>query len=652
MDSKGMMKEKFKESYLQDWNKKVSRTQLRYVLYCFLLSFGIFVLVLIQLLDSKSLLNHQYNHNHNHNEIHSSFSSNIHESDDQNILYISKSSSYIPLNDIIDRINMIPQIITSKLLLNTPNDLTKICPTKINIKNDELNQIQKNIINETRNKISQLLPTDKLILIPAAPRSSRPESDNEIEGWRQISNIIYLMGSYYSSDSILILNNKNNDLKIDVFISIPEEREMIFYGGIPDLKKISENYNVNAFQMNDIYNIYSDYFKKDGLIFETTAENLNYIHSLIGNDININLSNDISDIFRLSRFEKTKSEIILLEKASYISSWIHSQMDYHIRQDSNIDEARLLSEFRRLSGLCGALIQSYAPIIASGNHSAVLHYRTGQYLDSYDNIEKSKLILIDAASEIGGYASDLTRTYIRGETTKEILEIINAVQISHDKGIESIYNNVKWSEIQYESWSNLVIELQKIGLIYKELDLIDLMNIGAWVIFCPHGLGHPIGLDVHDLPIPKSVQLPKNEDANELTYSERISLNKFINDTLYHTYSDYTIDYHLKEGHLTTIEPGIYFIQEYLNSIKESLPKNYKDLKIQDIKDLIQLNNNELDSKSKLALIVNWELVNNYIDIGGVRIEDVILIEKNNIKILTEDYNDDNDNDNNDDIYI
>jgi Xaa-Pro dipeptidase len=129
-------------------------------------------------------------------------------------------------------------------------------------------------------------------------------------------------------------------------------------------------------------------------------------------------------------------------------------------------------------------------------------------------------------------------------------------------------------------------ELWKHGFLISQ-DLNTLVDSGVISIFLPHGVGHPVGLDVHD-PVPSK-------------YSRKTDLSK--SQSLRDQYPlKLAYDFKIEKGHVNTVEPGVYFIDYLLEMAR----------------------NNDNFGVSHL---INWEKVDEWKHVGGVRIEDVIAID-------------------------
>jgi Xaa-Pro aminopeptidase len=210
--------------------------------------------------------------------------------------------------------------------------------------------------------------------------------------------------------------------------------------------------------------------------------------------------------------------------------------------------------------------------VAAGKHAAVLHFPTGETHDQgVTPIEADTFILVDAAPQWLGYASDLTRTYAYSTTTemRNIHEIVEKAQLV---GLNQHVIGNTWQNLVNSVKTELVIGLEQTGIVRGELGkLLDSKVVDA---FMPHGVGHPIGLDVHD-PVP------------QIYFTSLTSL---------------TSDFALAPGHVNTVEPGIYFIP-YL------------------------LDQHRYNASSPWHEIIQWDVVDAYMHVGGVRIEDVVAID-------------------------
>ena len=212
---------------------------------------------------------------------------------------------------------------------------------------------------------------------------------------------------------------------------------------------------------------------------------------------------------------------------------------------------------------------------------------------NHNNImQNGDLALLDSGAEsLLHYASDITRTFpVSGRFTDKQKDIYNTVLASQLKAIELIKPNVSYKQIHLEAAKVIASGLKDIGLMQGNIE--DAVNEGAHALFFPHGLGHMLGLDVHDM-----------EGLGEgfVGYDEKTERSEQFG------LAYLRLAKHLHTGFVITVEPGIYFIPQ--------LFKNWKNEK-------------------KHTEFINYNKVEEYIGFGGIRIEDDILVTENGAKVL------------------
>jgi len=228
------------------------------------------------------------------------------------------------------------------------------------------------------------------------------------------------------------------------------------------------------------------------------------------------------------RSTKSPAELDLIHRAVAISMEGHAEAARVIEPGMNEFEVQALIEytFRRY----GADRPAYASIVGSGPNSTVLHYnRDDRYLQPGD------LLLIDAAASFGGYAADITRTFpVSGTFTpaqRDIYQVVRAAQAAAERAAKP---GVRWADVSRAASAALAEGLTKLGLIDSPTATYECgsRQCTQLSLFYMHGLGHGIGLEVHD---------PDQKDR------EAIGV-----------------------GSAYTIEPGIYVRQELLDIIPKT----------------------------------------------------------------------------------
>jgi Xaa-Pro aminopeptidase len=267
---------------------------------------------------------------------------------------------------------------------------------------------------------------------------------------------------------------------------------------------------------------------------------------------------------------KTEYEIRMLEISSQVSAEAHKAVMGYVKE--GLYEYNAEARFNEYTGSCGLSYESYLPIVGAGYSSAILHY-----IDNNALMNRSNILLIDAASSYYGYASDITRTYpVCGCFTSKEKIVYDMVLSVQEDSIRKLRVGADFNDISYKARELLLIQLVK----YKFLvgSISEMLTLRCDTLFMNHGLGHFVGLDVHD---PGSISAKQN----------------------------------LTNGMVLTVEPGIYFNYALLQPALD--------------------NSKNTCYKFMVPNTIQWYLQSQF---GGVRIEDVVLVQNYpvNYRILSE----------------
>ena len=280
---------------------------------------------------------------------------------------------------------------------------------------------------------------------------------------------------------------------------------------------------------------------------------------------------------------KSKKEIAEIEKALKISYKLHTSAMKESKPGKY--------EYEIVNGMEKTLISkgsrwAYLPIFTVRGERLHNHH--------YNNkMQKGNLVINDSGAEspIGLYSSDITRAFpVSGTFTRKQKEMYEIVLKSQLTAIKTIKPGVKYLDIHLITARIIVEGLKKLGIMKGDVDRA--MEAGAHALFFPHGLGHMMGLDVHDM-----------EDLGEdyIGYDEKIKRSDQFGLAYLRLAKE------LQDGYVLTVEPGIYFIPQ-----------------------LIKLWQNG----NKFEEFINYDKVNEYINFGGVRIEDNVLVTKTGHRVL------------------
>jgi Xaa-Pro aminopeptidase len=207
-------------------------------------------------------------------------------------------------------------------------------------------------------------------------------------------------------------------------------------------------------------------------------------------------------------------------------------------------------------------------------------------------LKEGRLVVNDSGAESEmHYASDITRTFpVGGKFTEKQKEIYEIVLRSQEEAIHSIKPGIKYREIHLKISKIIASGLKDLGLIKGDIE--DAVREGVHAMFFPHGLGHLIGLDVHDM---------ENLGEDYVGYDDKTKRS----DQFGFAYLRFAKE--LQPGHVLTVEPGIYFIPALIDKWK---------------------------GEKKLIPFIDYERVDKYRDFGGIRIEDNVLVTKDGFRVL------------------
>ena len=223
----------------------------------------------------------------------------------------------------------------------------------------------------------------------------------------------------------------------------------------------------------------------------------------------------------------------------------------------------------------------YGNIVALNEHAAVLHYQFQERSHRAPPVS----LLIDAGGSYRGFASDITRTYA-ADGEQEFAELIQLMQTHQDRLIDAVRPNFSFGDLHRQMHQQLGMLLAEAGIVTCSGE--QAFEQGITEAFCPHGLGHLLGLQVHDLGghMADSQGTPVPPPAN---------------------YPTLRFTRQIEQDQVFTIEPGLYFISMLLDGLRS--------------------NNAPVD----------WTTVDRLQKFGGIRIEDNVHVLNDGVENLTRD---------------
>lgn len=279
-----------------------------------------------------------------------------------------------------------------------------------------------------------------------------------------------------------------------------------------------------------------------------------------------------------TRRVKDQTELILLTHAVRATLAGHARARECIRPGATERYVQIEMEaemFRQ-----GATSVGYGSIVGTGTRSAILHSTPGAHV-----IGETDLVLVDAGAAVDGYTADVTRTFPAGGSftarQQAIYDIV--LQAEHD-AIGRCHVGTEWHDVHRTAATVIAQGLIDLRVLRGQLDTV--LESGAVALFFPHGVGHMVGLGVRDV----GGRAAGRPDG-------RVSCGARVR-----------VDLPLASGFLMTVEPGIYFVDALLG---------------------------DGERRQQFSDQVNWEVVDGWMDLGGVRIEDNILVTPSGPRNLT-----------------
>ncbi|MFC2370893.1 aminopeptidase P family protein [Segatella oris] len=286
------------------------------------------------------------------------------------------------------------------------------------------------------------------------------------------------------------------------------------------------------------------------------------------------------------RSVKEQQEIEELERAAVIGYKMHTTA-------MRLTKPGVTEKF--VSGQVDGIAHSYGAMVSFPTiytqHGEILHGAP-----SMNKLEEGRLVLCDAGGEtLNNYCSDNTRTMpVNGKFTQRQLEIYSIVEACHDYTLELAKPGVKYADVHFAVCRLMFDRLKELGLAKGNTE--EAVRAGAHAMFLPHGLGHMMGMDVHDMENLDQINVGFDEET-------RPNLEQFGTNCL-------RMGRRLEEGFVVTDEPGIYFIPALIDEWK---------------------------AKKHCAEFLNFDKLETYKDFGGIRIEDDVLITKDGCRFIGKD---------------
>lgn len=402
--------------------------------------------------------------------------------------------------------------------------------------------------------------------------------------YRQDSSFNYFYGHKLPGlvGVIDLENNKDllfgNDFTMD---------DIIWMGTQPTISELGERIGINETYQKTELKGYLKKFKK---------EEIHFLPSYRGDQI-LDLV-DLLDISIKEAKENTSHTLVM----SIIELRNTKQAEEIKEMDAVCDTGVLMHETvmknckvgvseQYLAGLAQGITHSYG----NGVSFSVILSQHGETLHNHDHsgtITEGNLVLCDMGAESNtGYSSDYTRTIpASGHYTERQKEIYNIVLRANLATIEMAKPGVLYWDVHLNALTIIAEGLKKVGIIKG--DAKEAAKQGAIAVFMPHGLGHMLGMDCHDM---------EGYGEDLVGYDEETKRSTIFG------HSALRCGRRLKAGYIVSDEPGIYFVPALIK---------------------------QWEKEKKFTEFINYDKAKEYLDFGGIRLEDDLLITETGCRVL------------------
>ncbi|WP_310441799.1 aminopeptidase P N-terminal domain-containing protein [Sulfurimonas sp.] len=392
--------------------------------------------------------------------------------------------------------------------------------------------IKESEYKKRREVLAKKLPDSSIGIIFSAEPATR--SNDTHHPYRQDSNFYYLTG-FKEDNAVLVFLKTKHELQTVMFVQKKDKTLELWSGERLGTKEAKSRFLVNEVYLRDDFkNKFKEFIKDKKNIYCELASKKSALKKVLKLTKDFKTKHDIVPLIQKMRLIKSASEIELIKESIAITAKAHhramsinkkGKFEYHL-------QAEIEHEFK----MNAAYSDAYTSIVACGNSANTLHY-----IKNDKPLESGELILIDAGCEHNYYASDITRTIpVNGKFTEPQKELYNLVLETQLKIISMIKPFVKRTHLQERAEILLTKGMIELGILrgsYKKI-----IKLQKHKKYYPHGIGHWMGIDVHD-PAPY-----KDDKHQEIP---------------------------LQKGMVLTIEPGI-----YIDKDDRSVPEIYRGIGI------------------------------------------------------------------------
>ncbi|NVN93902.1 MAG: aminopeptidase P N-terminal domain-containing protein [Bacteroidetes bacterium] len=404
--------------------------------------------------------------------------------------------------------------------------------------------------------------------------------------FRQDSNFLYFFGLNHADLAGVIDIDNNKDY---IFGNDVDMDDIIWMGNQPTIKEQAAEVGVeHTSPLLSMFELITDTIKAGRKIHFTSpyrGENQMQLADLLGikyTNVKNYISIELTKAIIKQRSIKSLEEVAEIEKAIATAYEMHTTAMKMAKP--GIYEREIAGKMEGIALSAGGPVSF--PVILSINGQTLHNHYHG------NKLAEGRMMVADAGCETEmNYCSDITRTVpVGGKFNQRQKEVYEIVLKANMQAIDAIKPGIPYREIHLLSAKVIAEGLKEIGLMKGNID--EAVSKGAHAMFYPHGLGHMLGLDVHDM---------EGMGENYVGYDDEIKRSSIFGTAFLR------MGKRLQQGHVLTVEPGIYFIPALIDQWK---------------------------AESKFTEYINYDKVDAYKDFGGIRIEDDVLISNDGHRVL------------------
>ena len=440
------------------------------------------------------------------------------------------------------------------------------------------------IYQERRQRLAKQV-NDGFILLLGNSDSPFNSTDNCYR-FRQDSSFLYFGGLNQPGLAILLDTDSGAEILFGRQQSLDD---VIWSGSQPALQSQAERVGIaEAVSIDGLENFLSSEIAAGRTVHylpTCRAENKITLGNLLGKNI-AEVDKDVSPALIKAvvalRSIKGEEEIAELDAAADLGYQLHTTAMEMARE--GIYEWEIAGAMEAIAARAGRML-SFPPIVTT--HGEILHNHQRE-----NRLQNGNLLLVDCGVESQlHYASDHTRTIpVGGQFSTRQRAVFQIVLDCMARAKELIRPGVAYLDVHLAVCRTLVKGLQSLDLMQGDID--QAVAVGAHALFMPHGLGHQLGLDVHDMEDLGEDYVGYDDDVQR---SDQFGL------------SGLRLGRKLQEGFVLTVEPGIYFIPKLIEQWQET---------------------------GQHAEFINYTRLAEYFDFGGIRLEDDLLVTKEGSRLL------------------